>query len=388
MREVAVLGVGVTKFGRSPKTNIEMFSEAAIEAINDSNLKPKDIQALLLGNVFGGHSEGQLGLAAYAAAAIGIPNIPATGFEGLCASAGVAFRNAFMWIAAGYYDIALVGGTERLTVMNTSYATRAFTMGIESCYEAPTGMTFPGLFAIITHLYARKYGIPLKELKEQMALVSIKNRRNGTLNPKAHFKKEISVDDVFNSTMIAQPLQLYDCCPFSDGAAAAVLASADIARKLSDKPVYIIGIGQASAGPLPSQKDITVPQARLLSARQAYKMSGLTPADIDICELHDCFSISELIASECLGFYEFGKGGKAVEKGETVIGGKIPINPSGGLIARGHPIGATGVAQVYEIVKQLRGECGARQVEGAKIGMTDTLGGDTCIACNIILKKG
>lgn len=378
----------MTKFGRSLKTNIEMFSEAAIEAINDANLKPKDIQALLLGNVFAGLEEGQSGLAAYAAAAIGMPNIPATAFEGLCASAGVALRDAFMWIASGFHDIVLVGGTERLTVMNTAYATRAFTMGIESSYESPTGMTFPGIFAIIAHLYARKYGIPLNELKERMAMVSVKNRRNGALNPKAHFKKEITVDDVFNSKMIAQPLQLYDCCPFSDGAAAVVLASADIAMKLTDRPVYIIGIGQASAGPLPSQKDITIPQARVLSAKQAYNMANLTPSDIDICELHDCFSISELIASECLGFFEFGEGGKAVKKGETAIGGRIPINPSGGLIAKGHPIGATHAGQVYEIVKQFRGECGARQVEGAEVGMTDTLGGDTCIACNIILKKG
>ena len=191
------------------------------------------------------------------------------------------------------------------------------------------------------------------------------------------------------SLMVAQPLQLYDCCPFSDGAAAVVLTSEEKAKKLTNQPVYIIGIGQASSGPLANQQEyLPRIRAREISCKQAYDMAGLTPQDIDVCELHDCFSIASLIAAESLGFFDFGQAGEAWEKGEAAIGGKVAINPSGGLKAKGHPIGATGAGQVYEIVRQLRGECGERQVEGAKIGMTDTLGGDGGTLCNLILQRG
>jgi acetyl-CoA acetyltransferase len=197
------------------------------------------------------------------------------------------------------------------------------------------------------------------------------------------------MDDVLNSFMVCQPLQLYDCCPFSDGGSAVVLASEEKAKKLTDKPVYVAGVGQASAGTLSSQKEyLPRIKSREMAVKQSYDMSGLSPKDIDVVELHDCFSIATIIALESLGLFEFGKSGEAIEKGETKIGGKLPVNPSGGLKAKGHPIGATGTAQVYEIVKQLRGECGERQVEGAKIGMTDTLGGDGGSLCNVILQRG
>ncbi len=386
MREVAVVGVGMTKFGPSEKTNVELFSEAAMEAIADSNIKPKDIQALFLGNVFGGFEEGQVTLSAYAAADIGIPYIPTTRFEGACASGSVAIRDAFMWVASGMYDVVLAGGTEKALAMGTPYATRTFAMGSDSRYEVPTGVTFPGVFAMMAHMYAQKYGIPLDKLKEQMALVAVKNHHNGQFNPKAHFRKEITTETVYNSIMVADPLQLFDCCPFSDGAAAVVLTSADKAKKLIEKPVYFAGVGQCSAPPLPNQKDITRIRAREESAKQAYSMAGLGPKDIDFCELHDCFTIAEIAATESLGFLDFGEGGNGVERGETKIGGRIPVNPSGGLKSRGHPIGATGAAQVYEVAKQFRGECGERQVEGAKIAMTDTLGADLCMVCNMIFR--
>jgi len=222
-----------------------------------------------------------------------------------------------------------------------------------------------------------------------MATTSIQSHHYGVLNPKAHFQKEITMEMALGSFMVCQPLQLYDCCPFSDGAAAIVLATEGKAKKLTDKPVYIVGAGQASSGPLSSQQEyLPRIRAREISAKQAYDMAGLTPQDIDVCELHDCFSIASLIAAESLGFFDFGKAGEAWEKGEAAIGGKGAINPSGGLKAKGHPIGATGAAQVYEIVRQLRGECGERQVEGAKIGMTDTLGGDGGTLCNLILQRG
>ncbi|HBX24181.1 MAG TPA: thiolase domain-containing protein [Desulfotomaculum sp.] len=385
MRRVAVAGVGMTKFGPSVKSQIEMFAEASMEAIEGSNIKAGSIQALFVGNVLGTFEEGQMNIAPFCAYELGMPaTAPATRVEGACASASVAIRDAFMWVASGFYDIVMAGGTERTTTMGTALATRTFAMGSDSRYEEFCGITFPGAFALATRLYSEKHGIPLDKLKEQMAKVAVKNHKNGTKNPLAQFQKEITVETVLNSPMVADPLQLFDCCPFSDGAAAIVLVSEDMAKKLVDKPVYILGVGQGSSGPIYRQKDITRIKAREAAAQQAYSMARLTPGDINVCELHDCFTIAEILASEGLGFFEPGKGSEAVEKGVTCIGGRIPINPSGGLKAKGHPIGATGAAQAYEIVKQLRGECGDRQVKNAKIGMTDTLGGDLATVVNII----
>lgn len=390
MRKVAAVGVGMTKFsGKQNKTALELFAEAAMDAINESNLKPKDIQAIFMGNALSDFAEGQAQLQAFAADYIGAPHIPANRYENACASSTAAFRDAFVWVASGFYDIVLVGGAETAAKMGTPLATRTFAMASDSRYEYPSGITFPGVFALLAHLYAKKYGIPLERLKKQLAQVSINSHYYGARNPKAHFQKEITMDDALNSFMVCQPLQLYDCCPFSDGGSAVVLASEEKAKKLTGKPVYVAGVGQASAGNLPSQKEyLPRIRSRELAVKQSYDMSGLTPKDIDVVELHDCFSIATLIALESLGLFEFGKSGEAVEKGETKIGGKMPVNPSGGLKAKGHPIGATGTAQVYEIVRQLRGECGERQVEGAKIGMTDTLGGDGGTLCNVILKRG
>ncbi|OAT81222.1 thiolase domain-containing protein [Desulfotomaculum copahuensis] len=385
MRKVAIAGVGMTKFGRSDKSGVELFAGAAMEAITSSNIKTREVQALFLGNVLGDFEEGQLNIAPLCANELGLPvDVPATRVEGACASAGVAIREAFIWVASGYYDIVLAGGVERATAMDTPLATRTFAMSSESRYEVFTGVTFPGVFGMVARLYADKYGLSLQTLKEQMAMVAVKNHKHGAKNPLAQFQKEISLETVLKSPMVADPLQLFDCCPFTDGAAAIVVASADIIGKLTDKPVYILGVGQGSNGSLGRQKDITRIKAREAAAGQAYKMAGLRPSDIDLVELHDCFTIAEIVASEGMGFFEFGTGGKAVEKGETAIGGRLPINPSGGLKAKGHPIGATGAAQAYEIVKQLRGECGERQVDGARIGMSDTLGGDLATVVDII----
>ena len=387
MREVAVVGVGMTQFGMSEKTQIEMFSEAAMDAITESNIEPRDIQALFLGNGLGDFEEGQMNMAPMCAADIGIPNVPATRFEGACASATVAMRNAYLWVASGFYDIVLAGGTEKAMAMGTPMATRTFAMGSDSRYEGFAGITFPGAFGMAAHLYSKKYGIPLQKLKEQMAMVAVKNHKNGVLNPKAQFRKEITVEKVLSGIVIADPLQLLDCCPFSDGASALVFASVDKAKELTKKPIYIAGVGQGSAGPLYTQKDFTRIKARETAVKQSYMQAGVGPKDIDVCELHDCFTIAEILATEGLGFFEFGKGSQAVEEGKTSLNGEIPINPSGGLKAKGHPIGATGAAQAYEIVKQLREECGERQVKGAKIGMIDTLGGDLATVCNMILRR-
>ncbi|MBA7634107.1 Acetyl-CoA acetyltransferase [subsurface metagenome] len=389
MRKVAVVGVGQTKFsGAQEKTGVELFAEAAMDALNEAELKPRDVQSLFLGNCLGDFTEGQGMIQAFIADNIGARDIPANKYDGACASASMAIRDAFHWVASGFYDVVLAGGTERAATMGTPLATRTFAMFSDSRYEYPCGITFPAVFALLAHLYAKRYDIPLAKLKEQMAITSIQSHRYGLLNPKAHFHKEITMEMALSSFMVCQPLQLYDCCPFSDGAAAVVLVSAEKAKKLTNQPVYITGVGQASSGPLANQQEyIPRIRAREISAKQAYEMAGVTPQDIDVCELHDCFSIASLIAAESLGFFDFGQAGEAWEKGQAAIGGKIAINPSGGLKAKGHPIGATGAAQVYEIVRQLRGECEQRQVEGAKIGMTDTLGGDGGTLCNLILQR-
>ncbi len=394
MRKVAVVGVGETKFsGPQEKTGVELLSEAAMDALNESNLKPKDIQAVFVGNVLGDFSEGQGMIQSFAAENFGAFNVPANRYEGACASGSMAVRDAFMWVASGFYDIVLAGGVERAATMGTPLATRTFAMFSDARYEYPAGITFPGVFAMLAHLYSSRYGIPLDKLREQMAIVSIQSYKYGNLNPKAHFYGkygDLTVDKVFKSFMVATPLTLHDCCPFSDGAAALVLASEAVAKKLTKKPVYLIGAGQASSGPLCNQQDyLPRIRARELSAKRAYDMAGVGPKDIDLCELHDCFSIASIIAAESLGFFEYGKSGEAWIKGEAAIGGKVAINPSGGLKSKGHPIGATGVGQVYEVTKQLRGEAeSGRRVEGAKIGMTDTLGGDGGTLVNLILKRG
>jgi len=395
MKKVAVVGVGETKFsGPQDKTEVELFAEAAMDAINESNLKPKDIKALFVGNVLGDFSEGQGMVQAFAAENIGCFNVPANRYEGACASGSMAVRDAFMWIASGFYDIVLAGGVERAATMGTPLATRTFAMFSDARYEYPSGITFPAVFAMLAHLYSDTYGIPLEKLREQMAKVSIQSYKRGSINPKAHFYgkySDLPADKVLNSFMVSSPLTLHDCCPFSDGGAAVVLASEEIAKKLTSKPVYITGVGQSSSGPLSNQNDyLPRIRAREISSKQAYDMAGVTPQDIDLCELHDCFSIASLIAAESLGFFEYGKSGEAWEKGQADIGGKIAINPSGGLKSKGHPIGATGAGQVYEITKQLRGEVEPeeRQVQGAKIGITDTLGGDGGTIVNIILQRG
>ena len=388
MRKVAVLGTGHTKFVfNSPKSGTELLAEASMEAIQESNLTPGDIQAIFCGNVLGDFSEGQGMIQSFLADEIGCRNVAATRFEGACASATMAIRDAFMWVASGYYDVVLVGGTEKATAMGTSLATRTFAMFGDGRYEYPAGFTFPAFFALLAHLYAARYDLTLEKLKEQMALVSVQSHKYGALNPKAQIQKEITVDKVLNSFMVATPLQLLDCCPFSDGAAALVLASEEAAKKLTGKPVYITGIGQASSGKVSSQsKYLPRIRAREIAVQQAYDMAGVGPGDIDVCELHDCFSIASIIAAESLGFAEYGRGGQLWERGDTALTGKIPINTSGGLKSKGHPIGATGASQVCEIVHQLRGDLAAegRQVENARVGLVDTLGGDGIIV-NLIL---
>ena len=373
MRRVAVIGVGVTKFGKHERTCAELFAEAAADAIQDAGVSPRAIQALYYGNVVGGEGEHQLHMGPLAASVLGIPTVPTTRFETACATSHAAFRHAVMEIAAGVSDVVLVGGAERVLNLPTDAATEYFAYASDAIFEQPTGITFPGVFALIARAHMAKYGTT----EEQMAHVAVKNHRHGALNPKAQFQKEITLEQVMKSAKVADPLKLYDCCPFTDGGAALVVVSEEVARK-SRKPVWILSSAAASDSMfLHDKKDLSRVLATERAAQAAYRQSGRGPRDVDVVELHDCFTIAEIVATEGLGFFEPGTGGIAAEKGWTSLGGKLPVNPSGGLKAKGHPIGATGAAQVAEIVTQLRREAGPRQVDGAKVGLVHTLGGNT-----------
>ena len=392
MRDVAIIGIGHTKFGRASKASIELFSEAALQAIDDAGVDLKGIEALFQGAALPGFEEGQVMPAAFSAADLNLGPIPATRYEGACASASVAIREAATWVGSGEYDMVLAGGTEKAMLMGTLFATRTFAMACHAPTEGPAGLTFPGVFAMAARLYASNYDIPLDALREKMAYVSVKNHRHGALNPLAQFYKKLGnlkVDDVVNSAMVADPLTLLDCCPFSDGASALVLCPAEDARKYTDEPVYILGTGQGSGGPLSKMDDLTRPVSRINSAKSAFKRAGLSPKDVDMVEVHDCFTIAELIALECMGFFKWGKAAEATAEGQTELDGKIPVNMSGGLIGKGHPIGATGASQVYWVVKQMRGEAPkGNQIDPVpEYGMTDTLGGDFGTLCHIILGR-
>jgi acetyl-CoA C-acetyltransferase/acetyl-CoA acyltransferase len=373
MRRVAVIGVGVTKFGKHERTSGELFAQAAVDALADAELPPGAIQALYYGNVVGGETEHQLHTGPQAASILGIPTVPTTRFETACASSHAAFRHAVMEIAAGVSDVVLVGGGERVLNVPTADSTEYFAYACDASWEQPLGLTFPGVFALVARAHMAKHGTT----EEQMAAVAVKNHRHGVLNPKAQFQKEITLDTVMKSAYIADPLKLYDCCPFTDGGAAVVLASEEVARTRK-RAVWVLGSAAASDSMLlGDKKDLSRVMATERAAKAAYQQAGKTPADVHVVELHDCFTIAEIVATEGLGLFEPGTGGIAVERGWTSLGGRIPVNTSGGLKAKGHPIGATGAAQIAEVVTQLRGEAGPRQVDGARTGLTHTLGGNT-----------
>jgi acetyl-CoA C-acetyltransferase len=373
MRRVAVVGVGVTKFGRHDRTSSELFAEAAVEALADAELEPRAVQALYYGNVVGGETEHQLHCGPQAASILGITGIPTTRFETACASSHAAFRHAVMEIAAGVSDVVMVGGAERVLNVPTEDSTEYFAYASDAVWEQPLGLTFPGVFALVARAHMDKYGTT----EEQMAAVAVKNHRHGALNPKAQFRREITLEQVMASAKVADPLKLYDCCPFSDGGAAVILASEGVVHT-RPRAVRVLGTAAASDWMLIGDKrDLSRVPATERAAAAAYRQAGLGPQDVDVVELHDCFTIAEIVATEGLGLFEPGMGGVAAEKGWTSLGGKLPVNPSGGLKAKGHPIGATGAAQVAEIVTQLRGEAGPRQVSGARTGLVHTLGGNT-----------
>lgn len=375
MRDVAIIGVGCTEFGELwDKSFRELFVEAGVSAIEDANVQGGKIDALYVGNMSGGRFIEQEHLGALIADYSGLASlhIPSTRVEAACASGGLALRQGIIAVASGYHDIVIAGGAEKMTDVGVETTTDALAAAADREWEGIMGATFPGLYAMIAKLHMHKYGTK----QEQLAAVAVKNHHNGTMNPKAQFQNEISIETVINSLMVADPLRVFDCSPITDGASAVVIAPADIARKYSDTPIYVKASAQASGTiSLHDRPDITTLDATVAAANWAYKMAKLKPKDIGFAEVHDCFTIAEICAIEDLGFVKKGEGGPATESGMTAIGGKIPINPSGGLKACGHPVGATGVKQAVEITLQLRGEAGRRQIDGAQIGLTHNVGG-------------
>ncbi len=384
MKRVAVIGVGLTKFGELWDSSFtRLFVEAGAAAIEDAGIDGKDIEAIYIGNMSGGRFIDQEHISSLIADQAGLNPVPSTRVEAACASGGLAVRQAIMAINSGMHEIVVAGGVEKMTDVLTEKTTQTLATAADSEWEAFLGMTFPGLYAMMARRHMHEYGTT----REQLAMVSVKNHRNALHNPYAQYHMEITVEQVLNSPLVADPLRLLDCSPITDGAACVILASEEKAKEFVDNPVYITGSGQASSTiSLHSRENITVVDATVNAAKEAYMRAKKEPKDIQVAEVHDAFTIGEILAIEGLGFFETGKGGEATEEGQTEIGGKIPVNTSGGLKAKGHPVGATGVAQVVEIALQLRGEAGKRQVD-ADIGLSHNVGGSGGTAVVHILEK-
>jgi len=373
MKKVAVIGVGMTRFGELWNSSLRSLTiEAGIKALSDAGVSGERVDALYTGCMSGDMFVKQGHIASLIADYGGLLPVPSTRVESACASGGLALRQGLMAIASGFANIVVVGGVEKMTDALGSQTTGYLASAADQEWESFNGATFPSLYALMARRHMYEYGTT----EEQLSLVAVKNHHNGSLNPNAHFQFEVSLERVMNSTLVADPLRLFHCSPVSDGAACVILASEEKAKEISDDPIWIIGSGQASGAiGIYDRDDICTIDATVNAGKSAYKMAGVTPKDIDFAEVHDCFTIAEIIDIEDLGFFKKGEGGKAAEEGITSLDGELPINSSGGLKAKGHPVGATGVAQVVEAVTQLRGKAGKRQIKDAEIGLTQNIGG-------------
>jgi acetyl-CoA C-acetyltransferase len=400
-RGVAIVGGGLTKLGLFKDRDCkDFFAEAFIEMSESvsKGLDPKDIDAIYVGNYSNDFFVNQSHWGPIISDLLGHVPKPVTRTEAACASSAVAFREGVLAIASGLYDLVLVGGFEQMSRRTTEEVAEGLAMA-SSPYEVATGFTFPGVFGTMATAYFAKYGTD----RESLFNVTIKSHNNAPLNPKAQFpmtvrdfmnariercrkkgepipewkdEKDFLRDPVANPP-VAWPMHLFDCCPISDGASCLLLVAEDIARNFTDDPIHLAGMGQGSGYSLHAKRDLTTYEATRAAANEAYEMSGLTPKDIQFSEVHDCFSIAEIVHMEDLGFFKPGEGYKAVAEGLTRLDGQIPINTSGGLKTKGHPVGATGVAQLYEVWVQLRGKAGKRQVPNPnlRVGAAHNLGG-------------
>ncbi|MEM1941290.1 MAG: thiolase domain-containing protein [Candidatus Nitrosocaldus sp.] len=370
MNKVCVIGAGSTKYGKLNEGIVELAVNASKEAIKSAGIEARDVQYAFISNVFG-VADRQVHLAPVIMSDLGLMNVPGLTVESACGSGSIAFREAYANVAAGFYDVVLVVGVEKVTHTGTARSTTLFSYCSDFFYEGGNGVSFPGLFASMARAYMHKYNAS----EEDLAVVAVKNHEHGLLNPKAHLRKRITVGDVLESPPVASPLKLLDCCPFSDGASAVILANEEYAKSHGLEYVEVIGSGRgASPATLQDREDITTIPSTRAAAQQAFKQARIEPKDVDFAEVHDCFTIAEIVDIEDLGFFPKGKGAEAVKQGITRLGGDLPINPSGGLKSKGHPIGATGVGQVVEVYEQLLGRAGERQVKGAEIALTHNFG--------------
>jgi acetyl-CoA C-acetyltransferase len=379
MRPVAVIAAGKTRFGAFPDRDLRSLAvEAGEKCLKNGHVSPPQVEAFYLGNFAGPSFTGQNHLAPYISTALGIRDVPATRFEAACASGGSAFFHAFSAVTSGLYDCVMVAGVEKMTSQPTARVTEILAGAGDCAGEIKAGSTFPSLFAMIARRHMYQFGTT----REQLAAVAVKNHANGALNPDAHMRKVITIEEALNARPVAEPLGVYDCSLISDGAAAVILAPADGARDFTSKPVRILGVAQASDFVALDQKPdiITFPAVRRAS-QKAYEMAGVGPRDIQFAELHDCFTIAEIVALEDLGFVERGLGGPWTESGATARTGEKPINASGGLKSKGHPVGATGVAQICDLFAQIRCEAGEMQLKRNALGLAQNLGGSgaTCV---------
>lgn len=373
MREVAIIGVGMNKWGELWEKSIRnLIAESALLALDDAGIDKVD--AMYIGCMSSGLFTDQEHLASIGPDYAALGPIPSTRVESACASGGAAFRAAFAHVASGLSDIVMAVGVEKMTDVDGAGATFGLATAADQEYEVYNGVTFPGLYSMMAIHHMHNYGTT----RDQLAMVAVKNHRNGSKNPLAQFPMEVTVDQVKSSVMVADPLTILDCSPITDGSAAVIVCSMDRAKEICKKRlVKVAGSGHATDTiQLAQREDLSYLKSTEIAAQMAYKMAGRKPEDIHFAEVHDCFTIAEIMVIEALGFVEKGKGGPATEEGMTAVNGKKPVNASGGLKSKGHPVGATGVAQIVEITKQIRGEADeGRQVKKADIGLAQNMGG-------------
>jgi acetyl-CoA C-acetyltransferase len=373
MRDVAIIGCGMTKFGRlDGKDVMDILVEASLKAIDDAGASECDFDSVYVGNMLAGELSHQTAIASALVDRINLIPASAERIENGPASGGSAVKNGFLAVASGASDLVLVAGGEKMTGVDTGTISDLMSTLNHPTAEYVHGATMPAMAALFIRLYMERYRLTERHL----AMVAVKNHANGMKNPYAQLPKVCTLEDAITSVMISDPLRLYYCCPISDGAAAVVLCSADKAKEFTTKPVKILGFGHATdTHTLQEREDPIVLRSVKIAAERAFKMAKLKPGDIDVAELHDAFEILEIAESEDIGFFKKGEGQLAVEKGVRAIDGELPINPSGGLKAKGHPVGATGVAQIVELVLQLRGEGGERQVKDPERALACNFGG-------------
>ncbi len=379
MRPVAVVGIGKTPFGAFPDRDLRSLAvEAGEKALHNASVPPGRIEAFYLGNFAGPAFVGQNHLAPWVLSGMGINGVPATRIEDACASSGSAFFHAWSAVAAGIYDVVLITGVEKMTSQPTPVVAEILAGAGEVNGEVKAGATFPALFAMIARRHMYQYGTT----REQLAAVAVKNHGNGARNPLAHMRKVVTMEQVLAGKPVADPLTVYDCSLISDGAAAVVIAPLERASEFTSKPVRVLGVAQTSDHlALDEKDDITTFEALRRAADKVYKMAGVTAADIQFAEVHDCFTIAEILATEDLGFVPKGEGGPYALSGATCTCGERPVNASGGLKAKGHPVGATGVGQICDVALQIRGEAGELQLKNHSLGLAQNLGGSgaTCV---------